>query len=452
LLVLAVVTLVIPLVVFAGDQFQVDSATAETTNLQLHTIGRAPVEVVVSAVGSVEPNEVIALSFTSAGRIDELYVAEGDVVMAGDLLAQQENATQRIAYEQAVLGVEAARLSLDDLRSGPDESAIRIAQANLDSAWGQYRGIQNAVTQDDIRAAELRYEQALAAVEDAEQRRATADGDQSDEAYSLLDAQIGQASFNAEIARLQLESLRSGSRGQATSAYARVLQAQAELERAEAGPTQAEIDRAEVNLQQAINARDDAETALERTLLTAPVDGVVSRLDVEVGSLVTPGRSAIELTGITPLKVSVLVDEVDIRQVDVAMPARVQLDALTGVLLPARVEQIALLGRNEGGIVSYEVQLLLESDDPRVRVGMTAEASLIVEAQADVLAVPNIYVRLDRQTDQSFVNIVRPDGSIEEVEVELGLQGRDNSEIIAGLAPGDVVALDLSGEGFSFGG
>jgi HlyD family secretion protein len=77
---------------------------------------------------------------------------------------------------------------------------------------------------------------------------------------------------------------------------------------------------------------------------------------------------------------------------------------------------------------------------------MTAEASVIVEQRDDVLTVPNLYIRLDRDQNKAFVNIARPDGTLEEVEVQLGLQGQDSSEVLSGMKPGDVVAIDLSSD------
>jgi len=71
----------------------------------------------------------------------------------------------------------------------------------------------------------------------------------------------------------------------------------------------------------------------------------------------------------------------------------------------------------------------------------------------DVLIVPNLYIRLDRELDKAFVNSVQPDGKLAEVEVKLGLQGQDSSEIVSGLNPGDVIAVDLSSDRISiFGG
>jgi HlyD family secretion protein len=139
---------------------------------------------------------------------------------------------------------------------------------------------------------------------------------------------------------------------------------------------------------------------------------------------------------------------VDIRLINAGLPARVELDALPDVSIPAEIEQIALVGTNENGIVSYDVDLTLDANDPRVRVGMTAEANVIVTERENVLVIPNIYVRLDRE--RAFVNLLRPDGTIEEVEVTLGLQGQETSEVVDGLEEGDVIVIDPDGEGVSF--
>ncbi|MBZ0290873.1 MAG: efflux RND transporter periplasmic adaptor subunit, partial [Anaerolineae bacterium] len=259
-------------------------------------------------------------------------------------------------------------------------------------------------------------------------------------------AQVGQATFNAEIARLQLESLKNGNSGALNAAYARVIQAQRKLDQVKAGPTQAEVDKADIAIQQAQAELDQARIDLERTDLIAPFDGVVSALNIEVGALTTPAQPALELTDVNSLYVNVQVDEVDIRQIQEKMPAQVRLDALTGVEFPASVDQIALVGTNDNGIISYNVKVVLDATDPRLRIGMTADAAVIVEKREAVLVVPNLYIRLDRDLDKAFVNLVGADGKLQEVEVKLGLQGQDSSEIVSGLHAGDVIAVDLSSD------
>ena len=84
----------------------------------------------------------------------------------------------------------------------------------------------------------------------------------------------------------------------------------------------------------------------------------------------------------------------------------------------------------------------------------TAEAGVIVDSVERVLVVPNEYIRLDRQRNQAFVNLVAEDGSLQEIQIELGLQGDEVSEVKAGLEVDDVLAVNLGGDSLSnlFGG
>jgi multidrug efflux pump subunit AcrA (membrane-fusion protein) len=132
------------------------------------------------------------------------------------------------------------------------------------------------------------------------------------------------------------------------------------------------------------------------------------------------------------------------------MPARIRFDALPGVTLPGMLETIAPVATTSGGIVNYEVRVRLDDRDPRVRVGMTADASFVVDRRDDVLAVPNQYIRLDRDPGRGFVNVLTASGELEEVPVTLGLQGEEISEVTDGLEAGDTLAVDLAGDRLNF--
>ncbi|MDX2160130.1 MAG: efflux RND transporter periplasmic adaptor subunit [bacterium] len=452
--VLVLLVLLIPVIAFSVRANRLENqADTSVQQLQTYTVGRGEVEVTVTALGSIEADQTARLSFTTAGRVTDVYFQAGDYVLAGDVLARVQSDSQRIAVEQAQAALDLALIQRDQLLEGPDEGQIAIAQANIDAAEAAVYAVQNAVSPQDIQAAELQYQAAQQALTDAIQARTTAGG-RSEAEYALLDAQVGEATFNAETARLQLENLRSGTQGQTGAAYARLQQAERELERLQVGASQVELDRADAQIAQAELNLEQAQTALARTALTAPFDGYIQAFNIEVGGIAAPGLPAVELTDVEPLNLTISVDEIDVRQIREGMPARVRLDALPDEEFPAVLERIALISTNEDGLVSYDVQVQLDQvDDPRVRVGMTAEAAVVVEARDGVIVVPNLYIRLDRTTNTAFVNVLNAAGQLEEIEVTLGLQGPDASEILAGLREGDVVAVDLAGDSLSlFGG
>ena len=452
LIVLMLIFFGLPALVFSMRAKQLQSAKPDQ-NLVFYVVQPGTVYVAVNAIGMGEAAASADLSFTKSGRVAEVLVQPGDVVAAGDVLGRLSSDDEQLAYDRSLQSLQLAQLQKEKLLQPPSEGDLAVAQANVNSAWGAYTGIQNAVSDTDLQAAQLRYDQAVQAEQDAITARNTVQGPQTDASLQILDAQIGVAGFNKEIARLQLEALQTSNGGSLNAAYARVLQAQKVLEQAQAGPTQAQIDQADVSIQQAQAQSDQALKALNDRQLLSPFDGVVTAVNTEVGSLVGPGIPVIQIMDVAALHVMVQVDEVDIRQVAPGMPARVKLDALPGLELPATIEQIALLGTNDNGIISYDVRVRLDGFDPRVRVGLTADASVVVDERTQVLVVPNEYIRLDRLRDKSYVNIVNSDGLLEEIEVQLGLRGQDSSEIVSGLQAGDVLAVDLGGDQLSiFGG
>ena len=451
--VLSVITIGLPLVAFGVRANQAQSSASSAPQYEQYVVGRGAVELSVSAIGTMQPDQTAALSFTIPGRITEIPVTVGQGVTAGATLMVQADTPLRIAYEQAELALVSAQIQLDDVLDGPDAGEITVAQANVTAAQSGVAAVRNAVSGADIQTAQLSYQQAQEALAAAQTARATAPGDQPPAAYDLLDARIGQASFNAEIARLNLERLQAGNPAAVGAASARVQQAQAELDRLIAGPTQAEIDRAQAAVERAQLALDEAQAGWDRVRLVAPFDGVISAVNAEIGALVAPGFAVLELTDAAPLHLTVQVDEIDVRPIRVGLPARITLDALPDLEIPGMVDSISLVATNEGGVVSFDVQLHVEQTDPRMRVGMTAEANIVVEAQADALIVPNQYIRLDRAAGAAYVNVLQTDGTLLEVPVTLGLQGREVSEVSAGLEEGAVIAVDLAGDNLSiFGG
>lgn len=451
LIVFIVAVLALPAALF-GMEFRRTETVSASRTIQYQTVRTGQLDVAILATGSVESTTVAQLSFQRPGRIVEILVQPGDYVLAGDPLMRLNTQSEELALAAAQLDYALALLRKEQIANPDNSDRVRIAEAQLQSAWGSYIGLQNAVAPGDLQAAELRYQQAIDAHTRAIEARTTAQGGQPEEAYLLLDAQVGQASFQMEIARLQLDSLQRGNSGQLGAAYARVIVAQRELDQAIAGPTNTDIERADIDIRRAELGVTNAQSDLDKMILVAPFDGIVSAVNREVGALSTGLLPPVELTDVSRLQVDVQVDEVDIRQAREGMQARLRFDALPGLELNARVEQIGLVGTNDNGVISYPVRLLLADMDPRVRVGMTADSSIIVETRSDVLIVPNQYIRLDRDTGSAFVNLVASDGTFTEVEIELGLQGADSSEVISGLKAGDLIGIDLSSDSIAFGG
>ena len=127
------------------------------------------------------------------------------------------------------------------------------------------------------------------------------------------------------------------------------------------------------------------------------------------------------------------------------------MDALPDESVSGVITEIAPTADTTGtGVVTYLVTINIESDDVPLKPGMTANASIVVEEMDGALIVPNWAIRLDRETGQAFVNRLLADNTIEEVPVVTGLRNEQFSEVISGMAEGDMVVVTNEREGFSF--
>lgn len=433
-------------IVWVVSTQQPATGTDAGQSLQTTSVERGTVTVAVRVTGQVEPEQRVGLNFGTPGIVEAVLVEVGQTVEPGQVLARLESDAQRIAVQQAELGLEIAELSLARLQAPVRESELRAAEAAVNSAWAAYVAMRDSIDPETLRMAELQYEQALAAKTAAEDAYRDSNGAES------ANAQLGAASFAAEIARVQLEQLRSGpSQAALNAALAQVGQAQAQLEVLQAGPSQVQLDQAAATVEQARLRLERAQAAEQDTVLVAPFGGIINQVNLREGGLAAPGVfDAIELVNLTPLHVAVQVDEVDIASVAAGQPVEITFDALPEVTLGGVVGRVADVAVQTAGVVSYDVRLDLAATDQPVRVGMTAAASIVVADVRDVLIVPNAYIRLDRQANQAFVNVLEADGSLVERPVELGVQSETVSEVRSGLVEGDVVAINLDTGGLSF--
>lgn len=454
LIIAIVVALAVPLLNYttqqgAAQQEQQDSLS----NIQLFRVSTGDVRTTVEASGEVETDSEVSLAFETSGRIDELFVREGDYVLEGSILSVLENDMQRIAYQQQVLNVNRAELTRYDTLN-VDEDDLEVASENLRAAWQGLGTADSAVTDADLTAMQIQYERLLQTAQTAQTNADQAPGGYFSDNYDTLQAAAGEASFNAELARLQMIAAEENEQPGVNAAYGSVLSAQAALEQLLAGPNEYTLDRLNLQLNQAELDRSRALQDYEDTFLVAPHNGIISQLNIENGSLANPGGQILRLTDIDNLIVTIYVDEIDIGSVETGRTVVFTADALPNVEFEAIVSKIAPQSSIRDGVVVYEVELTIEDPDSLLRVGMTVDAEIALSEATDALYVPSRYVT--RAPDgKTTVIVLEEDGTQSERVVTAGLRGQQNTEIISGLAVGELVVLEslnLGGAQSPFGG
>lgn len=198
-----------------------------------------------------------------------------------------------------------------------------------------------------------------------------------------LEAAVTQAQASLELAEAQRDQVLAPARSEEIA----ILQAQldasptdaqrdvaeAQLALALVGSTDEQIAIAGAGVRQAEAALEAARVALDELTLTAPFDGVVVEVAVEVGELAAPGLPAVRLADFSSWRaVTSDLSETDVVLVAPGQPARVTLDAYPGLAFSAAVSEIALLSQTNRGNVTYAVTLDLAPTDALLRWGMTA--------------------------------------------------------------------------------
>ena len=198
----------------------------------------------------------------------------------------------------------------------------------------------------------------------------------------------------------------------------------------------AELDRTRTELRAAQAAVGRAQAQRDYNQLVAPTDGIVLRRDGEPGQFVAAGQAVLTLACCAPLRVSAEVDEEDIPRVVVGQKVTLRTDALPGRLFDGAVADITPKGDPVSR--SYRVRIRL-ADAPAVdagplRTGMTMDANLIISRRENALLVPS------RALKGSVVWVLH-DGRLTQREVRKGVAGSERTELISGLAEGEMVVL-----------
>ncbi|MCS6840426.1 MAG: HlyD family efflux transporter periplasmic adaptor subunit [Roseiflexus sp.] len=310
----------------------------------------------------------------------ELRQAEADLQATRDRLAL-EKTTLRLQMEQAAnllrdRQTEYARVRDENqARSEPltaeqrtREISARLAMENAEKALEQARVAYEAALQAErtgIAAAEARVEAARARLDRA---LTGPDPDQ------LAAARAAVAQAEDDLARLRGEQ-RAGA---IEAARAEVAIAEAELERLLAGARPAEAALARARVEEAEVALKQAELALERAILRAPIAGVVASLNIKAGEVADPQLIAVRLADVRTWRVETTnLSELSVTRLREGDPAIIRLNSMPGLEIPGKVTGIKPLGTSQDGDVTlYTVFITPDRVDERLRWNMTAQVQI----------------------------------------------------------------------------
>ncbi len=229
------------------------------------------------------------------------------------------------------------------------------------------------------------------------------------------------------------------------------------------------VTSANLSLTSASTALSQAQDTADKRTVTAPVGGLITVLNAQNGQSLSGSSSsgqsaggasgstgALEISDLGTLRARVQVNEVDLVKIKLGQKASVSFDSLPGDDASGTVSAIAPTGTNTQGVVTYDVDVTLDTIDPRLRPNMSCTVDIVVETKESALVVPTSALHTDTATKKKYVIVVSGQQA-EQVTVTTGLVVGTNTEILTGLKEGQTVvtssaAATSSGTGSSSGG
>ncbi|HWW88557.1 MAG TPA: efflux RND transporter periplasmic adaptor subunit, partial [Vicinamibacterales bacterium] len=170
---------------------------------------------------------------------------------------------------------------------------------------------------------------------------------------------------------------------------------------ADQGAAQVELSKAQI--EQATAQLNQSQTNLEHTVITSPIDGIVTQRSVDVGQTVAASMTApvlfIIAADLTKMQVSANIDESDVGRVRPGQTVTFRVDAYPGEEFRGTVAQIRLNPIVVNNVTTYATMINVPNNDFRLKPGMTANLKVQVSREADALRVPNSALRFRPSVD-----------------------------------------------------
>ncbi len=373
---------------------------------------RGSVTELVAASGSVTTSLDVEIKCKASGEIIALPFDIGDEVQEGDLLVMLDpvDEDRNIDLAQNNLYESQARYtrSLENLDLGRRDLDIARARADVDYELILARTAEVRTSTD--RVAEL-YEMGFA----------------SKEEYDLALVELEASEAEVDAADIRFLELFAD-------------EAALELLRQDTLVASASVSSSRISL-------DTANQRLDDTMVSAPMDGIVTERFVQTGQIISSGISntgggtpVMILSDLSRLFIEARVDESDIGSVRAGQRVKISVDAFPDERFMGEVVRIAPVGVNVQSVVTFEVRIEVMSQNKGLLMPeMTADVEIVVAESIDVLTLPSRAIRT--MEGRRIVTVAGGGDHPVEREVTTGLDNGQLIEIIDGLTEGDVVLV-----------
>lgn len=472
--ILGVVLIVLSIIVFKPND-NVKNVVSEVAKI-------SDLKQTVLATGQVVSNTDLNLSFNTTGTVKDIKVKVGDKVKAGQVLATLDQGGEAASLTSARGALAAAQARLKRTLEGASYEEVALSETILN---------QTKLTQNTL--VENAYQNLLNSTPEAVPEDGTSDyaapiisgtyslgkegkiyldmyyssGGRSFtisglvEGVGLVDTITPQAignsglyikfpeSSNNNISKWVIEIPNKKAANYLTNynayqltlsqAKATIDQREAELALKKSSARGSDIDLANADI---LSAEGQYQAALARynnTIIKAPVEGTVTRIDIKVGELTQALKSVIILQDVSNIYLETNINEANINSLSVGMPVDITYDSFgTDKIFKGTIAKIDPSSTIVSGVVNYKVTVSTEQIS-ELRPGMTANMTIKVKEKNNVIAIPSRSI-ITKDNGDRVVRIVTntKNKNYKSVPVVTGLEGDGGLvEVLSGISSGD---------------
>ncbi len=420
-IIIIVIAVILIVFVVVGIIKKKGKAKNKGQEVRIEQVQRGQLVVFISAPGEIEPRINVEISAKVSARIVDLPFEEGDTVTRGNPEADppvppsvlvrldSKDMESQLLSAEAAQAAQAAQIEVEKARVASQRANLKGLAASLKQAEQDLNRKKGLLESHDI--SQAAFDEVQCKVDE-------------------LKAQYAAAEHTLESAQLTLVVLEHN------------------LEAADARTTQ---------------ARED----LSYTVITTPIDGVITRLNAEEGEMVmtgtmnNPGTVIMEVADVSQMLVVAHVDEADIGELKTGQKAKVYVQAFPDIEFTGVVDSIALKHRmSDNRTKYYRTEILLENDPNVAKLysGLTADVDIETRKHTDVLKVPSQAVlarevdslpneirencpELDKSKTHASVVYRYNDGKAVVTPVKIGDSDLTHTIITAGLSEEDKVVV-----------
>jgi len=430
---------------------------------QFISVTKGPITESVSLTGNTTPEQSVSLTFGSSGIVSHTYSSLGKKVSSGQVLAELNTNDLLSQLHNAQAGLIIARqhasASKNNLASVKSQQDVLVKNAYYNLLNSTPEAIPKDGTGDYVapiisgnynlgKEGTIKLTSYYSAGGSSFSATGLTEG--TGAANSITSQPIGDSglfikfpsttNININDWIIEIPNKKAANYLQNYNAYQLALEtrdkaisdAQANIGTADISSiSDAEITQAQANI-------DSIIAKIQNAKIVAPISGVITQFDAKVGQLASQSVPLISIISNGGYEVDSGVSETDIGKISVGNKVSMTLDAFPNETFTGKVFYIAPAETNTQGVVSYQVKILFDKADPRLKSGLTANIDIQTKYKDSTLILPQ-YAILQNDTG-TFIETIDEKGKVKQTPVQLGIiDQKGNVEVISGATQGEQV-------------